>query len=524
MRRLPGVDSTRAPSAALSARATAVRDAFDTVARGLGERRGSSAYYHARTRRLIRGRVSPGLRVLEVGCGPGDLLAALEPSEGLGVDISPGMVDLARRRHPALRFEVADAHSLAADGPFDVIVCHDLLGHLDDVLVALQRLRDVASDETRMIVTSYNFIWAPVLRLAQRLGRRAAVPTENWLSVRDIRNLLELAGFSPTAGGLDLLLPIDVPYVSRLANDGLARLPGVRELCLVQWQEAVTAPRVRRGETSVTVVIPCRNEAGNIEECMRRVPRMGTHTEIIVVDGASTDGTHEIVRRLIEDPEATLDVRLIDQVSGFDYAGRSTPGTSSRDGMLRLGKGDAVRKGFAQARGDVLMILDADMTVAPEDLPKFYAPLRDGQADFVNGVRLVYPVEREAFRPLNLLGNKVFSAIFSWLLERPTKDTLCGTKALRRADYERIAANRARFGDFDPFGDFDLLFGAAHLGLRMVDMPVRYHRRVADHTKVSVLRHGPLLGRMAIAGFRRLKWMRWKRRLGLALGIVKDGR
>ena len=352
---MPVPDFTRPPSAALSARTTAVRAAFDAVARRLDQRRGPGAYYHARTQRLIRERISPGLRVLEVGCGPGDLLAALEPSEGLGVDISPGMVELARRRHPTLRFEVADAHSLGVDGPFDVIVCHDLLAHLDDVLVALERLRAVASDDTRMIITSYNFVWAPVLRLAQRLGRRAAVPAENWLSRHDIRNLLELAGFSPMAGGLDLLLPIDVPYVSRLANDGLARLPGLRELCLVQWQEAVAVPRARRDETSVTVVIPCRNEAGNIEECMRRVPQMGTRTEIIVVDGASTDGTHEIVQRLIDDPEATLDVRLLDQISGFDYARRSTPGTSSRDRMLGMGKGDAVRKGFAQARGDVLV-------------------------------------------------------------------------------------------------------------------------------------------------------------------------
>ncbi len=518
MARLPGFDSTRPPIAATSARTTAVREAFDAEARGLDQRRGPSEYYHARTQRLIRERIPPGLRVLEVGCGPGDLLAALEPSEGVGVDISPGMVDLARRRHPKLRFEVADAHSFAVDGLFDVIVCHDLLAHLDDVLVTLERLRDVATENTRLVITSYNFVWAPVLRLAQRLGRRAAVPDENWLSQHDICNLLALAGFSPTAGGLDLLLPIDVRYLSRLANDGLVRLPGARKLCLVQWQEAVAAPRAKRDETSVTVVVPCRNEAENIEECIRRIPRMGTHTEIIVVDGASTDGTHEIVQGLIDDPELTLDVRLIDQISGFDYARRSKQGTSTREGMLRMGKGDAVRKGFAQARGVVLMILDADMTVAPEDLPKFYTPLRDGRADFVNGVRLVYPVEREAFRPLNLLGNKVFSAIFSWLLERPTKDTLCGTKALRRWDCERIAANRARFGNFDPFGDFDLLFGAAHLGLRMVDMPVRYHRRVADHTKVSVLRHGPLLGGMVLVGVRRLKWPRWRARMGRLWG------
>ncbi|HEX2036406.1 MAG TPA: glycosyltransferase family 2 protein [Chloroflexota bacterium] len=182
--------------------------------------------------------------------------------------------------------------------------------------------------------------------------------------------------------------------------------------------------------------------------------------------------------------------------------------------MLRLGKGDAVRKGFAAARGDVLFILDADLTVPPEDLPKFLEPIATGKADFVNGTRLVYPLENEAMGPVNLFGNKFFSLVFTWLLGQRIKDTLCGTKVLRKRDYERLAANRSYFGDFDPFGDFDLLFGAARLGLRLVEVPVRYRRRTSGYSKVQVYKHGVLLLRMSLIGFRRLKLQRWLGRGG----------
>jgi glycosyltransferase involved in cell wall biosynthesis len=196
-------------------------------------------------------------------------------------------------------------------------------------------------------------------------------------------------------------------------------------------------------------------------------------------------------------------IRLIHQVP------REASATEDPDRMLRLGKGDAVRKGFAAATGDVVMILDADLTVAPEDLPRFVEVLGEGKAQFVNGSRLVYPMEDESMRFLNLCGNKAFSLAFTWLLGQPLKDTLCGTKALFREDYRRIAADRAYFGDFDPFGDFDLLFGAARQRLRMVDMPVRYARRTAGVSKVRLVGHGWLLVRMSWIAFLKFKWNRW---------------
>jgi glycosyltransferase involved in cell wall biosynthesis len=231
-------------------------------------------------------------------------------------------------------------------------------------------------------------------------------------------------------------------------------------------------------------VIPCRNEKGNIEAAIQRLPNFGNHQEIIFVDGHSTDGTVEEIQRVI-DTYRDRTIRFLAQ-----------------DGQ---GKGDAVRKGFAAATGDILMILDADLTVPPEDLPKFYDAIVCGKGEFINGCRLVYPMEGQAMRFLNLLGNKFFSVAFSWLLNQPLKDTLCGTKVMFREDYLKLAANRHYFGDFDPFGDFDLILGASKLNLKILEVPIRYRDRTYGSTKISRFQHGWLLLKMTFFAFCKLK-------------------
>jgi glycosyltransferase involved in cell wall biosynthesis len=237
---------------------------------------------------------------------------------------------------------------------------------------------------------------------------------------------------------------------------------------------------------TVSVVIPARNEAGNIEAAVRRTPNMGAGTELIFVEGHSKDNTWEEIERVAR---ANPKLRIK---------------TLRQEGQ---GKGDAVRAGFAAAEGDLFMILDADLTVPPEELPKFYDAIASGRAEFANGSRLVYPMEKSAMRFLNMCANKAFGILFTAILGQPLKDTLCGTKVLRRADYECIAANRAYFGDFDPFGDFDLLFGAARLNMRIVDVPVRYRDRTYGSTNIHRWRHGWLLLRMVLFAARKLKFV-----------------
>lgn len=501
------------PAGPISARTDSVAAFFDEALPSLDGWWRRNGGYHDAVTELHQRLIPAGKSVLEVGCSLGNLLAAVQPRLGVGVDLSQMTIREAGRHHPELRFVIGDAHSLPVSGEFDYVILQDLVGHLEDILAALRSLRAVIGQDSRVVLSYYNFVWSPILSLAERLGQKMELPRQNWLSMNDLRGLLDLAGFEVEDQGTELLLPRQIPGVSSFVNRHLAHLPLLRHLCLLEYFVARPKPLPAGKDQTVSVVVACRNEVDNVAECVRRTPEIGVGTELIFVDGASTDGTWDLLKRIRDAERGRRDIKLIEQVPGFDYESSENSVPSGSDGMLALGKGDAVRKGFAAATGDILMILDADMTVAPEDLPKFYYPLRDGQADFVNGVRLVYPIEREAFRPVNFLGNKLFSMVFSRILGQPVKDTLCGTKALRRDSYERLAAGREHFGEFDPFGDFDLLFGAARLGLRIVDMPVRYYRRVAGYTKVSVLRHGPLLGAMTLVGFRKLMWPRWSGRL-----------
>jgi hypothetical protein len=352
------------------------------------------------------------------------------------------------------------------------------------VETALRRLRRCCTPKTRLIISYYNFLWEPILRFAELVGLKMPQEHQNWLTLEDLANVLHLADYEVVKTERRLLLPKWIPILSAVANRLLAFLPGFRTACLCHYVVARPLEAGRGHEYSVSIVIPCRNERGNIESAVRRIPVFGRRQEIIFVEGHSTDGTAEEIARVIRQyPDK--DIRMFTQ-----------------DGK---GKANAVRTGFAQAKEDLFMILDADLTMPPEDLPKFYQAVADGKGEFINGCRLVYPMEKQAMRFLNLLGNKFFSMAFSWLLNQRIKDTLCGTKVLLGEDYRRIERNRSYFGEFDPFGDFDLLFGASKLNLKIVEVPIRYRDREYGETNIRRFAHGWLLLKMTAYGFVKLK-------------------
>ena len=461
-----------------------LREYWDKLAPRRQGYRKRAKYFHEEKERFFRFMIPEGSSVLEIGCGTGDLLAALAPARGVGIDFSEKMIEIARQAHPEHDFRVMDAQDLELDEKFDVIVLDDLVNHLADVQACMEQLHKVCHERTRIIATFYSSLWQPAIRLAEAIGLKSPAHQPNWLTFGDIEGLLHLADCEVIRLQRRMLSPFWIPGASEICNRFLAKLPLLKHLCMMGVVIARAVPAPRR-EPSTSVIIPCRNERGNIEDAVQRTPDLGSATEIIFVDGNSADGTPEEIERVIAAyPEK--DITLIHQGDG-------------------VGKGDAVRKGFAAAKHDVLMILDADLTVPPEDLPRFHKALARGKGEFINGTRLVYPMEKEAMRFLNLLANKFFSWMFTWLLEQRFRDTLCGTKVLYKTDYERLAAGRSYFGDFDPFGDFDLLFGAAKLNLKTVEIPVRYRERTYGSTQISRFRHGWLLVRMCWKAFWKLK-------------------
>jgi ubiquinone/menaquinone biosynthesis C-methylase UbiE len=442
--------------------------------------------YHRRVAEVYRALIPEGESVLEVGCGQGDLLAAVRARRAVGVDASERMLRRARARHPEIAVVHGDAHDLPLRGGFDYVILSDLITDVWDAQQVLAAARRVTTTAGRVILNFYSHLWGAPLAAAQGLGLASPRLEQSWLTLADVRNLLRLAGLHLVHHRVEVLWPFRTPWVEPFVNRVLVKLWPFWIGALTHVIVARPAGIERRGAHRVSVVVPARNEAGNIDELIRRVPQMGAGTELLFVEGHSRDGTFDAIERAIA-------AHPTKNCAVFRQSGK--------------GKGDAVRLGFEHAGGDVLMILDADMTVAPEDLPKFLEALESGSGEFVNGVRLVYPMDDKAMRLANLVANKAFSWLFTWLLGQPIRDTLCGTKALWSHDYRRIARDRGYFGDFDPFGDFDLLFGAARLSRHIVEMPIRYRNRVYGETQIRRWRDGLFLLRMSLVAARKLKWV-----------------
>jgi SAM-dependent methyltransferase len=448
------------------------------------------AFYQRLIENFYQFLIPSGLRVLEVGCGHGDLLAAVRPVGGVGIDFSERMIRIARQRHPQLHFIKADAHEIPLSEKFDVIILSDIINDLWDVHTVFENLQQLAHPGTRLILNFYNNLWRIPLSVVQRLGLGAELLEQNWFAPNDVINLLQLAGFDIINFRTKILFPLKVPLLSFFLNKFLVNFPPFQWFALTCFLVARPRPVSKAIYTekspSVSIIVAARNEAGNIENIFQRVPPMGSKTEIIFVEGGSSDNTYAIIAETIKKyPDK--------KVALYRQKGK--------------GKGDAVRLGFKKASGDILMILDADLTVPPESLIRFYNAIISGKGEFINGERLVYPMEDKAMKFFNILGNKFFSLAFSWLLGQPIKDTLCGTKVIWKKDYELLAANRHYFGDFDPFGDFDLLFGASKMNLKIVEMPVRYRSRLYGETNISRWRHGWLLLKMVIFAALRIKFV-----------------
>lgn len=456
---------------------------WDAIACKRDQWQGMGKWYHQRLQEIYRFHVTPNQNILELGCGDGRLLAALQPARGIGVDFSEEMLRRAKQAYPHLEFLQADAHDLSQlSETFDVIILSDLVNDLWDVQRVFEQIKHLCHPRTRILLNFYSRLWQTPLGMARVLNLASPNLYQNWLTREDIDALLVLAGFETIRTSQEILWPLPL---GGFANRFLVRLWPFNHLALSNF--VIARPAAQPVEDPfVSVIIAARNEAGNIQSLFERTPKMGRETEIVFVEGYSKDNTYAAIEREMA-------------------AHASTPSQLFR--QTGIGKADAVRLGFEKARGDVLMILDADMTVPPEDLPRFCEALVSGKGEFINGVRLVYPMEKEAMQMLNFFGNKFFSLAFSWLLGQPIKDTLCGTKVLWKRDYDLIAANRSYFGDFDPFGDFDLIFGAAKLNLRIIDLPIRYRERTYGTTNISRWKHGLLLLRMVAFAARRIKFV-----------------
>ncbi|MFQ5736666.1 MAG: glycosyltransferase [Thermodesulfobacteriota bacterium] len=471
----------------LESRKASVREAYEAVAPVREKWIRKNRYFYGKLGAFLGFIVEPGRKVLLFRSELGQLLDVLRPSKAVGVDICEKMVSLASEKLPSYRFISGDPETVRLRGRFDYIVFYTL-GDIIDIEKAFINASNFGTDDTRLIVINYNYLWRPLVVLAERLGWKVPQPTQNWLNVPIIENLLYLSGYEVVKRYNQVLMPVGIPGVSWFFNSVLARLPFVKNLCFLQLlvSRRLPAPPAP-GEYTVSVIVPCKNEKGNIEDAVARIPEMGRSTEIIFCDDRSTDGTAEEVERVMK----AYPHRKIRLVRG--------PG---------ICKAKNVWTGFDAATGDILMILDADLTVIPEELPYFYDAIAGGRGEFINGTRMIYPMQGQAMRTLNIMGNKFFGLAFSYLLGQRLTDTLCGTKVIWRRDWPRIRAMLGSWGVEDRWGDYELIFGAARLHLKIVEVPVHYLERVYGETKMTKrLSNGMVMLRMCFAALKKFKFV-----------------
>lgn len=441
-------------------------------------------FYHKSLEGYISSIIPEGKKVLEIGCGNGNLLNSTKPSYGVGIDFAPAHIAAAGKRYPELIFKVDDVEELRLNETFDYIILSDLTNCLWDVQTAFHNIKKLCHAQTRIVISQYNYLWEPVLRSGEFFRLKLKQPAQNWFSNTDTCNLLELEGYQIIKIERKLMFPKYIPVINLIFNKFLANLPLFNRLDLVNL--IIARPLLSDDQQySVSIVVPARNEKGNIENAVKRTPAFGTHQEFVFIEGHSADKTYEEMLR-VKEAYPDKDIKVMRQ-SG-------------------KGKGNAVREAFEASKGEILMILDADLTMPPEELPKFYDALRYNKGEFINGSRLVYPMDKNAMRFLNLLGNKFFGMFFTYLLGQRLKDTLCGTKVLYKKDYDQITRNRHYFGDFDPFGDFDLIFGAAKLNLKITEIIIRYRDREYGSTQINRFSHGWLLIKMSAFAAKKIKF------------------
>lgn len=457
---------------------TKAADVFEApAARELARFRARNRFYHQRKREYLRFIIPPGESVLVLGCEDGELLAALQPSRGVGIDASSAYRNLASARFPQHEYRASLGAISPAHESFEYVVLDDVAGESDDLFSLLQGIARLCTPTSRLVIVQHNYLWGPVFRMAEWLGLKRRDQKQNWLSMGDLRVFLDGAGFETINVTPKLFCPMRLLGLGPAINWVAGLVPFVHRLAST---EILIARKVSHEphpqNKTASIILTVRDERGNIEPMVRQIPDVGAGTEILFVEGHSTDGTRaEIERVASRYPEKN--VRLLVQ-----------------DG---IGQGDAIYKGFSEASGDVIILLEADRTSPPQDVLKAFDIVAGGRADYVNGSRFIYPRDKGAMPLRKVIGNWMFAIWFTWFLGQRTSDVLCGLKAIDRRQFQRLRKNWGSLGLFDPFGDFELIFGAARLGLKICEVPTRYTVRQYGEPKSRFWKHGFMLTRMA---------------------------
>ena len=469
-----------------------IKNFFDLISYKRDRWIAKSRYFHFEDLLMLKEIIPENSNVLEVGCGNGQLIGRLNV-KGVGIDLSEKLIKKAKDSFPHLKFYVGDINDsdklIRNEKKFDYIIIADTIGYFQDVQETLELLHSHCSEETRIIISYFSPLWQPILSLATFLKLKMPDLKPPLFGLSDLKNFLEISNFQTIKVEKKIISPYYFLGLGRFLNRFVANFPLINDLCLRQYLISRSLKVVKKSNfNSASIIVPCKNEFGNIKNCLERIPKFCENIEVIFVEGNSIDNSWEEIKKVIKDKNLNKN--------------RFKVKCFKQDGT---GKKNAVFKGFDNAENEILMILDCDLTVPPEELKKFWVKIQSGEAEFVNGTRLIYPLNDNAMRFLNYLANKSFSYLFSWILGQRYTDTLCGTKIISKKNYHRAKNFTKDLDKLDPFGDFFLIFSSLRLNLKMLEIPIRYEARSYGETQISRFRDGYKLIKMFFITFLKFK-------------------
>lgn len=403
------------------------------------------------------------------------------------LEIIPDIEDKLFDRVPGKNKDSVNSIQSSNPDECNLTILNGTLNYHSDIQDLFYNLYKSMNRRDRIVSICYNSYFSWLYKIATVLKLRTKKQQTSFFTENDIENFCKLTNFEIVKTKYALLIPFWIPIVSTLINKIASLLPIIRNFSLVSIYMMRPVKKYEHNP-KLSVVIPARNEEENLVTIIDEIQKMeDIPLEIIFVEGHSQDKTWDVIQNNLTKYK---DKPLLD-VKGFQQTG--------------VGKNDAVKLGFENCTGEVITILDADKTVDPAELYKFYTAYRDGKGDFINGCRLVYPMETEAMRFLNLLGNAFFAKTVGHVSSLNISDSLCGTKMMAKKDHDRLIEWRKDFGDIDPFGDFDLLLFAGVVGLGSVDISIRYRSRTYGSTQISRFIHGFKLLQIVVYSFFKVK-------------------
>lgn len=446
------------------------------IARNLDFWKEKNWYYHNQLKQIFKDVIKENSKVLQIGYGLGDILAALYPKKGVSFDDDKDILAISRRRYPIFKFTDFNFNKNKVNDKFDYVIYPNSLEHFDDIQTVFENVYPALSRSSKVVVASVNPRWEQIFYILEKLKLKRPESSRNWLRIENIKNLLEVSGYKVIDSGFRIILPVSIPLISGIINKVIRNIKILSRFCVEQFVVAQKETFSINNNLSCSVVIPTYNQAELLEYCIESIPNVGKKMQIVVVDDASSDRTEQVMKSLSK------------KHHNIKYIRNERP----------QGEEKSLKIGIESVDLDIILTYDAKMSIPSSELVRFYNVLASKRADFVSGMRFIYPLEGQRLRQLTIIGNIIFSYLYSLFLNQRVFDPLCSIKGFYKKNYSKIKISNNNTL-------LDLLIKAAENKAKILEIPVHYSLESYLENKPHTLARLGILTKGVFYGIWRLK-------------------